>query len=201
MTTGRENVLVWPARVSAPRRLLRRLRGCEPHDRYLLEQIILRRLRSRGDVRRILFVGCAKYTRHYPAVFADREFITIDSDPAQARYGGATHIVDTLANLAAHITRESLDVVVCNGVIGWGLDDPEEIDKAVGQCFQCLRPGGLLILGWNDVDRWRPPVPIGELGSVHEFEPTSFPPFPGSTYPTLNDLRHVFSFFARPVAP
>lgn len=150
-------------------------------------------------MKRLLFVGCARYTRRYPAFFADREFITIDIDPAQARYGASTHIVDTWANVGAHIAPESLDAVICNGVIGWGLDNPQEIERAVAQSFSCLRRGGLFIVGWDDVDRWRPPVPLAELESVRNFEPAVFPPFPLATYPILCELRHVYSFYARPL--
>jgi SAM-dependent methyltransferase len=196
-----ERVLVWPPPVSLARRVVRHIRGrLPPHDRYLLEQIIFPRLLSRADLRRILFVGCAHYTRHYPAAFADRELVTLDVDPAQARYGAATHIVDSLANLDVDVAPASLDAAICNGVIGWGLDDPDEIEQALAQCFRCLRPGGLLIVGWNDVEPHRPPVPLGQIESIREFEPVVFPPFPAPTYPTLTDLRHVFSFYARPAA-
>lgn len=194
-STGRNTH--WFPGVARLRRVLSRVRGCPPHDRYLLEEIIFGQLRSRADVRRILFVGCAPYTKHYPARFADREFITIDIDPAQAQYGSAVHIVDTLANLSAHISPDSLDVVICNGVFGWGLDDRDQIEVAVEQCFRCLRPGGLFVVGWNDTDPWRP-VAFDEIESFGQFEETVFPPFPAPTYPTLGELRHVFSFFARP---
>lgn len=198
---ARERALAWPPPVSLPRRVVRHIRGrLPPHDRYLLEQIIFPRLRSHADLRRILFVGCAHYTRHYPAAFADCELLTLDLDPAQARYGAATHIVDSLANLEAHVAPASLDAVICNGVIGWGLDDPGEIEQAIAQCYRCLRPGGLFIVGWNDRDDRRPPVPLEAVESMRAFDPVVFPPFPAPTYPTLTDLRHMFSFYARPTA-
>ena len=181
-----------PWRVIRKERLYQR-----SHDRYLLEEVIFPELRSRPDMQQILFVGCDTYTAGYPAAFADRTFITIDKDPAKARYGGERHLVDTVANLRAHVAIATLDAVICNGVIGWGLDRPEEIERAMEQCFACLRPGGIFILGWNDMAPWRPVAPeqIEALGS---FSPFVLAPFPSSDYRTLGPLRHVFNFYVRP---
>ena len=64
------------------RRLRARIGPCtHPHDRYLLEDLIFPTLHSRPDMRRLLFVGCDVLTEHYPDFFADRVYITMDSDP------------------------------------------------------------------------------------------------------------------------
>ena len=181
-----------------PWRIVRKERLYLPtHDRYLLEQIIFPVLLSRAEVHDILFVGCERYTATYPRVFAERHFVTIDSDPTKARYGAAHHVIDTVANLRQHLAPGSLDAVILNGVIGWGLDRPEEINQAVHQCFSRLRAGGLFIVGWNDMPPWRP-RPFEEIEGFRAFTPMTLPPFPGPMYPTLGPLRHVFSFYARP---
>ena len=167
------------------------------HGRYLLEHVIFPALQARADLGRILFVGCERYTRHYPQLFADREFTTMDVDPAKARYGADRHVVDSLVEMRAHFEPASLDAVICNGVFGWGLDAPEEIESAVIQCHDCLRPGGIFIVGWNDVEPWRP-VDFASLKAFERFEPLSLPPFPGSVYPTLGEMRHVYNFYCRP---
>ena len=182
-----------------PWRIVRKERLSHPtHDRFLLEHVIFPELLSRAEVHDVLFVGCETYTATYPSVFADRHFVTIDVDPAKARYGAAQHITDTVAKLGQHLAPASLDAVILNGVIGWGLDRPEEIDQAVQQCFSCLRPGGLFIVGWNDLPPWRP-KPLEEIEGFRAFTPITLPPFPGPVYPTLGALRHVFGFYARPV--
>ncbi len=107
-----------------PWRIVRTERLYRPtHDRYLLEQVIFAELLARDDMQRLPFVGCDIYTAHYPRIFSGRTFITIDSDPAKARYGSVRHIVDTIAALERHVDPCSLDAVICNGVIGWGLID------------------------------------------------------------------------------
>jgi SAM-dependent methyltransferase len=179
-----------------PWRLVRRER-LRPHDRFLLEEVIFPALRSRRDLQRILFVGCETYTATYSATFVDRDFVTMDVDPIKARYGAAHHVIDTFANVGAHFAPGSLDVVISNGVIGWGLNQRDEIEAAMQQSFVCLRPGGILILGWNDMEPRRP-VPLETIESLRRFSQLTLPPFPIPTYPTLDEMRHVFSFYLRP---
>ena len=181
-----------------PWRVVRRERlHHRTHDRYLLEEVIFPALRSRQDIQSVLFIGCEKYTAAYPARFADRDFATMDIDPGKTKYGASRHVVDSFANLGAHFAPGSLDAVICNGVIGWGLDRLDEIDSAMRQSFVCLRPGGILILGWNDIEPWRP-VPLEQVDGLRSFFPWTLAPFPSPTYPTLGEMRHVFSFFMRP---
>jgi SAM-dependent methyltransferase len=168
------------------------------HARYLLENVIFPELRARSEMRRILFVGCDRATRHYPRLFADREFATLDMDPGKARYGAEKHVTATLDEVREHFEPGSLDAVICNGVIGWGLDDRDEIDSAVTQCYDCLRPGGIFIVGWNDREPWRP-VDLDSIGAFARFAPFTPPPFPGPVYPTLGEMRHVYNFYVRPV--
>jgi SAM-dependent methyltransferase len=130
-------------------------------------------------------------------MFADRRFATIDADAAKARYGGEPHVVDSLANLRSHFDSEAFDAVICNGVIGWGLDSREEIEAAVSQCHECLRPGGIFIVGWNDVEPRRP-APLDSIVAIGRFTPYALPPFPAPVYPTLGELRHVYNFYLRP---
>ena len=168
-----------------------------PHDRYLLEEVIFPAISARADMRRILFVGCDWYTKDYPRRFADREFWTIDVDPAKARYGADRHIVDSLTNLGAHLEPAALDAVICNGVFGWGLDSAEDIDAAAAACHLALRDGGILVVGWNDIEPWRPPS-FDTIESFRRLEPFTQPPFPAPVYPTLGEMRHVYSFYRRP---
>ncbi len=200
MTEGRTDLVrrVRRALSPFPWRVVRRERLRHlTHDRYLLENVIFPALHSRVDVRSILFVGCDTYTAHYPSMFADRAFITIDIDPAKAKYGAPRHIVDSAANVEAHFSPGTLDAVICNGVIGWGLDRPDEIDQAARQWFVSLRPGGILLVGWNDLPPWRPPA-LAEITGLRAFTPITLSPFPASVYPTLGAMRHVFNFYARP---
>jgi hypothetical protein len=163
-------------------------------DRRVLEDVILPALLERADVQRVLFVGCAWYTRRYVPAFAGRELWTLDVDPEQARYGAPRHVVDSLANLGTHVAPGRLDAIVCNGVIGYGLDDPADIETAVAACFDALRGGGLLVLGVDD----SAPVAVADIAALARFAPVAPPPFPASRYPTFSATGHTFHFHARP---
>jgi SAM-dependent methyltransferase len=171
----------------------------ETPDRDVLEQVIFPALREHTDINRILLVGCEWYTRHYPRAFGDGEVWTIDADPAKARYGAERHVVDTVANLGAHFPPATFDAVIFNGMLGCGVDDADDAEAAVAQCFDCLRPSGLFILGWDDEDGMRPVLP-DEIAALTRFEPVTLPPFTAPSYPTFGSLRHVFEFYTRPTA-
>ena len=120
-------------------------------DRRLLEECVLPALDADPAVADVLLVGCAWYTRHYPALLPSAAVITMEIDPAKAVFGGAHHIVADMAHVDAHIAPASLDAVICNGVLGWGLDHPAAIEAAFTGASRCLRLGGLFLLGWNDI--------------------------------------------------
>lgn len=165
-------------------------------DRRVLEQIILPYLAAQPDLGRVLFVGCAWYTRGYRKIFKDRAYITLEMDPAAARYGARRHIVDTLENIGAHFPAGGLDAIVCNGVFGWGLNERTAVERAFGGCFECLRPGGVFVLGWNDAPAHRPFPPL-ESHSLRRFAPWTFPPLAASVWPTATYNRHTYGFYRK----
>jgi hypothetical protein len=87
-------------------------------DRRMLEHEIMPWFACRTRYRRVLFVGCDWYTRHYEQVFAGREYWTMEVDPLRRRFGGARHVTDSVANLTKHFGEASLDLIVCNGILG-----------------------------------------------------------------------------------
>lgn len=167
-------------------------------DRRVLEDVIFPALIAREDVRRLLFVGSAWYTRTYGKRFHHREFWTIDVDERVRKFAGERHIVASITTITEHFDPGSLDVVVCNGVVGFGLDSEDDCNRAFGGAYRCLRPGGLLIIGWDDADGCRPAVPLESLASLRAFQPCVLPPFPSWRYPTFSPLGHTFDFYARP---
>ncbi len=73
-------------------------------DRRTLETILRYYAREPSDAP-VLFVGCAWYTRRYARLFSDDAYITLDVDPAKARFGArASH--RCLARERRHVFRE-----------------------------------------------------------------------------------------------
>jgi SAM-dependent methyltransferase len=165
-------------------------------DRRLLEQELLPAYARRPDVRRALFCGCAPYTRHYASIFATAEYWTLDPNPARRRDGASHHIVDSLQRLQCHDHGGLFDLIVCNGVLGWGLDTRADAEAAITACDRALRAGGHLLLGWNDVyprNRVQPEAIRSLQRFVHA-------PFSGwdARLRVPGPGRHVFDFYRKP---
>ena len=166
-------------------------------DRRLLEQVIFPEILRTPEYRRILFVGCAWYTLHYPRVFRDRDFITMEISPEEAQYGGATHIIDSCEKIAHHFQPDSLDVVVFNGVYGCGLNELSGINLTLQAIHRTLCPNGLFIFGWNDLPTMAP-YRIEELTGLNAFEPYVFPPIKKTIHESDSKNRHRFHFYRKP---
>ena len=122
-----------------------------PPDRRVLEQEILADLASASDIQTVLFVGVKWYNARNNELFGRKTYATIDPDPSAARFGAALHAVDVVQNLEAHFPGIVFDAIVMTGVIGWGINDAAELDRALVACSQALRPAGWLILGVNEL--------------------------------------------------
>lgn len=181
-------------------RAFARLTGSKPRhrapDRILFDEKILPALAADRRFARVLFVGCDWYTEHVEDLFAAREFTTIEVDPARARHGAKRHIEAPLSQLGAHRADGSLDLIVCNGVIGWGLDDPVEIARSLAACATALAPSGVLLVGWDDVPEKRP-VDVSAAVEHAGLRPIAAaglaPRIDTGTY-----ARHVFGFWEKP---
>ena len=168
-------------------------------DRAVLEQVIFPELLRSADLNRILFVGCAWYTLHYPRLFRERDFITMEISPEEARYGSAHHIVDSCENIDRHFSPVSLDVVILNGVYGFGLNQLPAIEQTLQAIHNSLKVDGLFIFGWNNMPATAP-YRIEELIGLNRFEPYVFPPLGTAIIETDPKNRHRFQFYRKGVA-
>lgn len=168
-------------------------------DRQYLERELLPVLARRPDVRRVLFVGCARYTRDYERIFAQAEYWTIDPVRRRRRWGARRHIADRLEELGTHVPAAYFDLIVCNGVLGWGLNRRTDAEAAFAACHAALRPGGELVVGWNDI-RSRNAVRPDGLQSLRRFERATLGAGGSSQVRIDAAHRHVFEFYRKPVA-
>ena len=190
---------LWRSVIQAGRRALGLPSQRHTEDRRILEQLILPEFATRPEISRILFVGCAAYTQQYEQFFSGREYWTIDPVARRRRYGSSRHIVDTLQNLGHHVAPDYFDLIVCNGVLGWGLNTPEDADAALTTCHSHLRPGGELLVGWNDIPP-RNRVAPDDIPALRRFEARPLGPLQQTRWRVNAANRHVFDFYRRPIA-
>lgn len=187
-------------RSRAVRFLLRRPTPLETPDRTVLETVIFPYFQFLPDVRRVLFVGCDWYTRHYEdAYFPGQDYWTLDPAPAARKFAGRRHVGAPLEELGRHFPPQRFDLIVCNGVFGYGLNELEQCEAAFGQCYSRLRAGGCLLVGWDDVPE-RSPVPMQAIASLRKFERFEFPPLGAWRYTSDTPYRHTYDFYRRPAS-
>lgn len=163
-------------------------------DRLVLDGVILPALAADREYRRVIFVGCDWYTQHYEGMFAGRDYWTIDMDPSRARHGAKQHLIGPMVEIGGRFGESSVDLIICNGVIGWGLNDPVQVDASVAACARVLRPRGVLLLGWNDIPEKRV-VSLESIPAMKAFRPFVLAGQSEFRTPTYN--RHTFSLFER----
>jgi hypothetical protein len=174
----------------------------QTRDRWILEQLILPWYAGQPGPLSVVFVGCDYYTWHYERVFRDHHYATIEPVPSQSRFGARRHVEDGMENLDRHFEPGSVDLILCNGVVGVGLDRREDAEKAFSACATALKPGGQLMLGYNDVPLRTPYDPLS-LDAMQAFRPVEFPPLGASVYLTPTAYRHTYAFLERlpPIRP
>ncbi len=165
--------------------------------RDLLEATILPYCASQDNLSRVLFIGTDWYTIHYRKLFKSTiEYWTIDPDPKQARYGANNHIVDYMENLEKYFDSGFFDIIFCNGVLGFGLNQKEPADRSFNSCHKCLCDGGLLIIG-RDAAPDLLPFSVDDLDSIRKFKPHKFPPFETAHYSLKPQHEYLYSFFMK----
>ena len=97
-------------------------------DRQFLENQIFDSINKKfGHAGSILFVGIDRYNWHYPRMLKGK-FYSIDLNPRNKRYGVKDlHKIGSVTQLSLYYPRETFDVVICNGLIGYGVDDLRNI--------------------------------------------------------------------------
>jgi len=169
----------------------------DTEDRRVLERIIFPHFTALPDLRSVLFVGCDWYTKHYEAAFfSTEEFWTIDSAASARKFAGRRHLVAPLEELPAHFAEEYFDLIICNGVYGFGLDSLTQCEQGFAACHARLRTGGYFILGWDDIPA-RTPVPLADVSSLRLFRQFTFPPLGTWRYLTETPYRHTYDFYRK----
>lgn len=168
----------------------------EYEDRQVLEGIIFPYLLSEYNPRKILDIGREDYQEFYNQFFAGRELWTIDLDPQRAEFGAENHIIDSAANLQKHFDNDYFDLVVMNGVVGWGLNKNEEIQKTFAAIYHILRPGGIFVFGFNDLEDLLP-VPLERIKFLQKMKPVFLEPLKTDSFCCKGEGRHTYNFYTK----
>jgi SAM-dependent methyltransferase len=128
----------------------------------------------------------------YPAMIERRGALcwTLEIDPEQRRWGHPErHTVGDLQKVGALYPFGHFDVALVNGVFGWGLDTVDGQNEAVAGLARIMKPGGMLMLGWN-TDRSSDPTKLPAIEQF--FIPSHCPGLAGRI--TIPEVTHVYDF-------
>lgn len=157
-------------------------------DRRALAEVYLPALAARGG--RLLWVGCRRYTtKDYPVLErGGAEVWTTDIDPRAARWGrSGRHQTGDICEADQIFDDLRFDTIVCNGVLGFGVDQPYDQERALAAMASILNPGGLLLLGWN-TDRIADPRDLPTFNSF--YQPASLGAAPSRM--VFDTVTHVY---------
>lgn len=170
---------------------LRHVRGMP--DRVYMNETIIPALLESG-FSRVLSVGCAEYTQEVPGRFERRgiECWTTDISPEEAQWGNPErHLVGDVSGLANHFPASHFDAILFSGVMGYGVN-AEHMPPIIEGFHRLLRPGGLLVAGWNvglAVD------PLTLACVTHRFEHAPALSMPARK--AVEKSTHVYDLFLR----
>ena len=168
-------------------------------DRRYMSENILPALEA-VRVRRVLFVGCKPYTARYGRRLTGTgiDYWTTDVDPAAAMWGERNHhIVGDVTRIDDLCTPDSFDAVLLNGVIGDGLDEEDQMNRAVTAIARILRPNGILLIGWNSLKKHPDPLQLGAVVTYFRHECL----FPLPSRKTFSDTDLVYDWLVKTNAP
>ncbi|MBD3253040.1 methyltransferase domain-containing protein [Candidatus Pacearchaeota archaeon] len=167
----------------------------EYEDRDVLERIIIPYLLSKINPKKILDVRREDYQKFYNLFFKGRELWTIDKNPKRKKYGSENHITDDVVNIKNYFSENSFDLIIMNGVFGWGLNKPEDVEKTILSFYKILRKGGIFVFGWNDIPDLKP-LELENIESLKKFKPYFFEPLKTISFKSLTE-EHTYSFFIK----
>lgn len=169
----------------------RRINGLP--DRQLMRNTYLPAVAAAGG--NILFVGCRGYTSDYYPVLESRggKVWTIDIDEKVERHGRkGRHRTGDVSEVDTIFADVTFDAIICNGVLGYGIDAPALQEKTLGALARIMKPGAPLLIGWN-TDKIDDPSAAG-------FYETWFAPKDLGGQPsrvTFDEVTHVYDSLVR----
>jgi SAM-dependent methyltransferase len=143
----------------------------------------------------VLWIGCRRYTKKYYAMLERQgaECWSIDIEPRTLRWGRpGRHITGDVLELGRLFRTNYFDAVLCNGILGWGVDAPIDQRKAFEAMATVTKPNGWLLVGWN-IDRMSDPLKSGLPDRW--FEHTPLPGFAGRC--AVDGCTHVYDTYRR----
>lgn len=166
-------------------------------DRQVFHEEILPTLADMPDIQSVLDLGCEWFNLHHRRVFQHHRYATMDIVPEKARFGARRHVVGSALELDQHFQTEEFDLVIANGLLGWGVNSARDVETFSTQVAYALRPGGILLVGWNDNESNRPELMPRDAFAGQTFSPWPLPTRQLDRFVANPESGHTFEFFQK----
>ncbi|GBQ06946.1 hypothetical protein [Saccharibacter floricola] len=145
---------------------------------------------------KILVIGtesCSKYDADQIGNECD-EVWTLDIKEGNRVYGvrKGRHITASTEDIDKYFRKGYFDIVLLNGVIGWGINSRSEQEEAIKNIHYLSKENALLMIGWNTHKSIDPLVSGITVGAYHHQD---FPGLPKRM--VVTESTHIFDFFAK----
>jgi hypothetical protein len=164
-------------------------------DRIFLETNLFPAFNSKMVLNDVLFIGVHWYTFNYQRYFPKSRFVTLDQAPWKRIFGAREHYVTRIENAYTLVAAQRFDLVICNGVWGWGLNTKNATETALETMRILLKPSGYLLWGWNN-RKSRHPFNWKTCHNLKYFQPDRVGSIPHETH-IDNFYQHVFTIFRK----
>jgi hypothetical protein len=144
----------------------------------------------------VMLAGVRRYNTRYPSYFDMQSTAvwTLDFERKAARFGnGPLHRTCDIREIDKVFRGIQFDMVHINGLLGFGVNSPDEIRQMIEAVHRSLVSGGRMMLGW-DADAT--PDPLDHPAVAEHFRHAGFGELPARHRVTgLEGFDHVFDWF------
>jgi hypothetical protein len=172
-----------------------------PDRRFLIEELFEVYAKD-SSIQTVLFVGVRRYTSKYSEYFKHAHFLTIDTDPTQARFGATDHIVDDVCNLSHWHSQfpKGVDLAFMNGVVGFGLNNKENVERAIEALASAMSRNAKLVFGINP--HMNTPLLLENSAMLKRHFRRATSPISGKardefTFPGLSRAKHEYRYYVK----
>lgn len=123
-------------------------------DRVYLETVIFPHYNNTLKPKIVLSVGVDWYTELYQKYFPDSLYLTIDfNSEKNIHCANGFHLNANVQHLTA---ENACDLIIFNGVYGYGISRMNEYNLTMKVLHRLLKPNGILIFGYNNLPDFNP---------------------------------------------
>lgn len=166
-------------------------------DRKILNDLLLPGLADKDSISSILDIGCEWYNLHHQRAFSKHDYTTIDIEEDRKAFGAKTHVTGSVLELDQHFGKGQFDLVIANGIIGHGVTKKEDVETMAQQLSHAVKPGGFVLIGWNDRGNGTPETTPEEALTAAGFSPSKLPFFPDHRHLATKETLHWFELYER----